>query len=185
MLIKDCMNIKFGKIVNLLSKQANVIGDSCSSLLWISRVTDIEVERGMPLSAVTAVDFEDLQKVVIHLKDAVDVMKPLEMSTSKIQLHDFTTVFVFLESARNALFRAKIPNAAKAMDRVIKNIKKACKIQSEKHQKRLISEILNSLNQVLDSIEKSISNVVEPIVTHMTYEQLLSKLTTYSSNAAF
>lgn len=179
---KERMNIKFVEIVNLLSKQVNVIGDRrsrhllvyrCSNLFWISRVADVEV------------DLEDLQKVVIHLKDAVDVMKPLETSTSKIQLHDFTSVFVFLESARNALFRTKILNAATAMDKVIKNIKKVCKIESKKHQKRLISEILNSLNQVLYSIEKSISHVVAPIVTHMTYEQLLSKLTAYSSNAAF
>ncbi|MEB3215752.1 MAG: hypothetical protein VKN72_05775 [Nostocales cyanobacterium 94392] len=170
---KDRMNIKFAEIVNLCSKQINVIGHRGSNLFWISRVADAEV------------DLEDLQKVVIDLKDAVDVMKPLEMSTSKIQLHDLTTVFVFLESARNTLFRTKIPKAAKAMDKVIKNLRKVCKIQSEKQQKKLISEILNGLNQLLCCIEKSISHVTTPIVTHMTYEQLLSKLTAYSSNAAF
>ncbi|MEA5593500.1 hypothetical protein [Rivularia sp. UHCC 0363] len=166
------MNIKFGKIVNVLA-QANIIRDRYLSLFWISEVSKAEV------------DLEDLYEAIIHLKDAVDVMKPLEMSVSKIEVRDLTTVFLFLESAKDALFRAKIPHAVKAMDKVIKNINKACKTQSERHQKRLISEILNALNKVLDSIEKAISNVVVPIITHMTYEELLCKLAAYSSNVAF
>ena len=167
------MNIKFGKIVNVLA-QANIIRDRYLSLFWISQVSKAQV------------DLEDLYKAIInYLKDAVDVMKPLEMSVSKIEVRDFTTVFLFLELAKDALFRAKIPNAAKAMDQVIKNINKACNTQSERHQKRLISEILNALNKVLDSIEKAISNVVVPIITHMTYEELLCKLAAYSSNVAF
>ncbi|MGB3653212.1 MAG: hypothetical protein WBA41_18600, partial [Rivularia sp. (in: cyanobacteria)] len=65
-------------------------------------------------------------------------------------------------------------------DKVIKNIRAACKTKSEKQQKRLIAGVLDALNQVLDSIEKSIANVVTPIVTHMSYEQLLTRLAAYS-----
>ncbi|MCJ8280497.1 MAG: hypothetical protein MJK14_11480, partial [Rivularia sp. ALOHA_DT_140] len=68
------------------------------------------------------IEIEDLQKAVIHLKDAVDVMKPLENSPLKMEVHDFTTAFLFLESARDALLRASIPKAVKAMNKVIKNI---------------------------------------------------------------
>ncbi|MEO1375567.1 MAG: hypothetical protein AAFW70_14870, partial [Cyanobacteria bacterium J06635_10] len=72
-----------------------------------------------------------------------------------------------------------IPNAVKAMEQIIKNIKAACQTKSEKHQKKLIAGVLNALNRVLDSIEKSIENIVTPIVTHMSYEELLSKIAAY------
>lgn len=161
------MNINLGKIVNYLAKQTNTIADNDSSLLLISKMSQPEI------------DLEDLQKAVIHLKDAVDVMKPLETSAARVQIHDLTTAFLFLESAKDALFRASIPNGVRAIDRIIKNIKAACQTKSEKHQKKLIAGVLDALNRFLDTIEKSIVNVVTPIVTHMSYEELLSKLATY------
>ena len=167
------MNINLEKIVNFLAKLADAIADNDSSSFCISNKPEPET------------DLEDLQKAVIHLKDAVDVMKPLEISAVRVEIQDLTTVFLFLESAKDALFRASIPNAAKAMDRIIKNIKAACQTKSEKHQKKLIAGVLDALNRVLDSIEKSIANIVTPIVTHMSYEELLSKLAAYSSSTAF
>jgi hypothetical protein len=167
------MSVNFAKIVNLLTKLANIIPDNDSRLFCISEIPEAEI------------DLENLQKAVIHLKDAVDVMKPLEKSAVRIETHDLTTVFLFLESAKNALFRASIPNAAFSMEKAIENIKAACNTKSQKYQKRLIAGVLDALNQVLDSIEKSLANVVTPIVTHMSYEDLLSKLAAYSSNPAF
>lgn len=164
------MSLKFDKTVNLLAKLVNIISDNHPSLFWFYEMPQAEI------------DLEHLQKAVIHLKDAVDVMKPLEKSALRIETQDLTTVFLFLESAKNALFRANIPNAAYSIDKVIKNIKKACKTKSKKRQESLIAGVLDALNQVLDSIEKSIANVVTPIVTHMSYEDLLSKLAAYSSN---
>ena len=161
------MKIKFEKIVNYLAKPANMIANRKLSWFWISKMSEAEIE------------LEDLQKAVIHLKDAVDVIKPLENSPLKVEIHDFTTVFWFLESAREALSRAGIPNAASSMNKVIKNIKAACKAKSVIHQKMLIAGVLDALSRVLHSVEKSIANVVTPIVTHMTYEQLLSKLAVY------
>ena len=161
------MNVNLRKIVNFLAKLGEMIADYSSSSCRISKMIQPEI------------DLEDLQQAVIHLKDAVDVMKPLEKSPVKIEIHDFTTVFWFLESAKNALSRASIPNAAKSMDRVIKNIKAACKTKSEKHQKKLITGVLDALNRVLDSVEKSITSMMTPIVTHMSYEELLSKLAMY------
>lgn len=153
------MKIKLAEIVNFLRIPANMIA-----------------QNQMPE---TEVELEDLQKAVIHLKDAVDVMKPLENSPLKVEIHDFTTAFLFLESAKEALLRASIPNAAKAMSKVIRNIKAACKAKSIIKQKMLIAGVLDALNRVLDSVEKSMVNVVNPIVTHMTYEQFLSKLAVY------
>ena len=167
MYVLSNMKIKFVKIVNYLAKPANMIADQKLSWFWISKMSEAEIE------------LEDLQKAVIHLKDAVDVMKPLENSPLKVEIHDFTTAFWFLESAREALSRASIPNAAKAMNEAIKNIKAACKAKSVIQQKMLIAGVLDALNRVLHSVEKSIANVVTPIVTHMTYEQLLSKLAVY------
>ena len=125
------------------------------------------------------IELEDLQKAVIHLKDAVDVMKPLEDSPLKVEIHHFTTAFMFLESAREALSRASIPNAATSMNKVIRNIKAACKTKSIIQQNILIAGVLDALSRVLDSVEKSMVNVVTPIVTHMNYEQFLSKLAVY------
>lgn len=167
------MSVNFAKIVNFLAKLVNIIDDNSSSLFWFYTMPEAEI------------DLEDLQKAVIHLKDAVDVMKPLEESPVRIEIQDLTTVILFLESAKNALYRASIPNAAYSMDTVIKNINKACKTKSEKQQKRLIANVLDALNQVLHSIEKSIANVVKPIITHMSYEELLSRLAAYSSNTGF
>ncbi|MEO1762303.1 MAG: hypothetical protein AAFR83_10090 [Cyanobacteria bacterium J06629_18] len=147
-----------------LTKLANIIRDNQFGF-WTSKMPETEIK------------LEDLQKAVFHLKDAVDVMKPLENYPLKVEIHHFTTAFLFLESARDALLRASIPNAAKAMNKVIKNIKAACKTNSAMYQKILISGVLHSLNRVLHSVEKSVENVVTPIVTHMTYEELLSKLT--------
>lgn len=161
------MNINLPKIVSFLAKSGNMIANNDLSWFWISQMPEAQIE------------LEDLQKAVIHLKDAVDVMKPLENSVVRVEIHDFTTVFLFLESARDALCRASIPDAAKAMERVIKNIKAACQAKSKKQQKRLISGVLDALNKVLHSVEKSIANVVTPIVTYMTYEQLLSKLAAF------
>ncbi|MEM1394385.1 MAG: hypothetical protein AAGG00_14035 [Cyanobacteria bacterium P01_H01_bin.150] len=163
------MNIKLATIVNFLAKSANIIADNELREFWTFKMPE------------TKIKLEDLQKAVIHLKDAVDVMKPLEDYPVKVEIHHFTTAFLFLESARNALLRASIPNAARAMSKVIKNIKAACKTKSAIHQKILIAEVLNSLNRVLNSVEKSMANVVTPIVTRMSYEELLSKLATYSS----
>ncbi len=161
------MNINLGKIVNSLAKQTNIIADNHSSLFWITKMPEPEI------------DLEDLQKAVIHLKDAVDVMKPLETSAVRVEIQDLTTAFLFLESAKDALFRASIPNAVIAIDRIIKNIKAACQTKSEKHQKKLIAGVLDALHRFLDSIEESIVNVVNPIVTYMSYEELLSKLEIY------
>ncbi len=161
------MNVKVAKIVSLFAKPANMIAENKLSRLWISKIPEAEIE------------LEDLQKAVIHLKDAVDVMKPLEKSPQKVEIHDFTTAFRFLESAKEALSRASIPNAASSMNKVIENIKAACKAKSVIHQKMLIAGVLDALNRVLNSVEKSMANVVTPIVTHMTYEQLLSKLAVY------
>ncbi len=159
------MNINLVKIVNFLAKLEDVIPDNYFSSFWIPKMPETEI------------NLEDLQQAIIHLKDAVDVMKPLEKSAVKVEIHDFTTVFLFLESAKDALFRANIPNAAKSMDKVIKNIKAACKTKSQKHQKKLIAEILDALDNLLDSIEKSIANLITPIVTYMSYEEISSKLT--------
>jgi len=167
------MNIKLATIVNFLAKPANIIADNELSGFWTFKMPEAEIK------------LEDLQKAVIHLKDAVDVMKPLENYPLRIEIHHFTTVFLFLESARDALLRASIPNAARAMKKVIKNIKAACKTKSEMYQKILISGVLDSLNRVLGSVEKSIANVATPIVTRMTYEELLSKLANYSSGAIY
>lgn len=161
------MKIKLVEIVNFLTKPANMVADNQLSWLWISRIPETEVE------------LEHLQKAVIHLKDAVDVMKPLEDSPVKVEIHHFTTAFLFLESAKEALLRASIPNAAKAMSKVIRNIKAACKAKSIIKQKMLIAGVLDALNRVLDSVEKSMVNTVDPIVTHMNYEQFLSKLAVY------
>lgn len=161
------MKIKLVEIVNFLTKPANMVADNQLSWLWISRIPETEVE------------LEHLQKAVIHLKDAVDVMKPLEDSPVKVEIHHFTTAFLFLESAKEALLRASIPNAAKAMSKVIRNIKAACKAKSIIKQKILIAGVLDALNRVLDSVEKSMVNTVDPIVTHMNYEQFLSKLAVY------
>ncbi|MGB3637089.1 MAG: hypothetical protein WBA39_05790 [Rivularia sp. (in: cyanobacteria)] len=161
------MKIKLAKIVNFLTKPANMIADNQLSSLWISKMPEAEIE------------LEDLQKAVIHLKDAVDVMKPLENSSLKVEIHDFTTAFRFLESAKDALSRASIPNAAKAMNKAIQNMKAACKAKSIIQQKILIAGVLDALDRVLNSVEKSMAKVVTPIVTHMTYEQLLSKLAVY------
>lgn len=161
------MKIKLVEIVNFLTKPANMVADNQLSWLWISRIPETEVE------------LEHLQKAVIHLKDAVDVMKPLEDSPVKVEIHHFTTAFLFLESAKEALSRASIPNAAKAMNKVIRNIKAACKAKSIIKQKILIAGVLDALNRVLDSVEKSMVNTVDPIVTHMNYEQFLSKLAVY------
>lgn len=162
------MNINLREMFNFFTKSTDTIAENYSSRFWISQMPEAEI------------DFEDLQKAVISLKDAVDVMKPLENSAIRLRVNDFTTAFLFLESAKDALSRASIPNAVKAMDKVIKNIKAACKTKSEKQQKKLIAAVLDALNQVLFSVEKSISNVITPIVTHMTYEELLSKLAAYS-----
>ncbi len=159
--------VKILKTVIFFAKPANMIADSKLSRFSISKMPEDEIE------------LEDLQKAVIHLKDAVDVMKPLENSALKVEIHDFSTAFLFLESARDALSRASIPNAAKAMNRVIKNIKAACKTKSVIHQKILIAGVLDALNRVLHSVEKSMANVVTPMVTHMNYEQFLSKLAVY------
>lgn len=167
------MNIKLARIVNFLAKPANIIAENELSGFWTFKISEAEVK------------LEDLQKAVIHLKDAVDVMKPLEDYPSRVEIHHFTTAFLFLESARDALLRASIPNAAKAMSKVIKNIKAACKAKSAMYQKILIAGVLDSLNKVLHSVEKSIANVVTPIVTRMTYEELLSKLATYSSETIY
>ena len=161
------MKIKVAEIVNLLAKPAKIIADSRLSWFWISKMPEAEIE------------LEDLQKAVIHLKDAVDVMKPLEDSPLKVEIHHFTTAFMFLESAREALSRASIPNAATSMNQVIRNIKAACKANSIIQQKMLIAVVLDALSRVLDSVEKSMVNVVTPIVTHMNYEQFLSKLAVY------
>ena len=161
------MKIKLAKIVNFLTKPANMIADNQLSSLWISKMPEAEIE------------LEDLQKAVIHLKDAVDVMKPLENSPLKVEIHDFTTAFRFLESAKDALSRASIPNAAKAMNKAIENMKAACKAKCVIQQKMLIAAVLDALDRVLNLVEKSMANVVTPIVTHMTYEQLLSKLAVY------
>ena len=161
------MKIKLAKIVIFLATPANMIADNQLSSFWISKMPEAEIE------------LEDLQKAVIHLKDAVDVMKPLENSPLKVEIHDFTTAFRFLESAKDALSRASIPNAAKAMNKVIKNMKAACKAKSVIQQKMLIAGVLDALDRVLNSVEKSMAKVVTPIVTHMTYEQLLSKLAVY------
>ncbi|MEO1429317.1 MAG: hypothetical protein AAFV71_09685 [Cyanobacteria bacterium J06633_8] len=167
------MNIKLLRIVNFLAKSANTIANNELSWFEVSEVTEAEIE------------LEDLQQAVIHLKDAVDVMKPLEKSARGVEIHDLTTAFLFLESARDALFRASIPNAAKAMNKVIRNIKLACKTKSRMHQKILIARVLDGLNRVLHSVEKSIDNVITPVVTHMTYEELLSKLAAYSSGTVY
>ncbi|MBV6621987.1 MAG: hypothetical protein KI793_03370 [Rivularia sp. (in: Bacteria)] len=167
------MNTKLAKIISFLAKSANTIANNELDLSGTFEMTEAEIE------------LEDLQQAVIHLKDAVDVMKPLENSPLGVEIHDLTTAFLFLESARDALFRASIPNAAKAMNKVIKNIKLACKTKSIMYQKILIARVLDSLNRVLHSIEKSIDNVVTPIVTHMTYEELLSKLAAYSSGTVY
>lgn len=167
------MKIKFAEIVNLLVKPVNIIANN--ELAWFSTSKMPETDIGI----------EDLEKAVIHLKDAVDVMKPLENFSLRIEVHHLTTAFLFLESARDALFRASIPNAAKAMDKAIKNIKTACKTKSIIHQKILISNVLNALNQVLYSVEKSIASTINPIVTHMTYDQLLSKLAAYPSETIY
>ncbi|AFY55042.1 hypothetical protein Riv7116_2534 [Rivularia sp. PCC 7116] len=167
------MNLKLARIVNLLAKSANTIVNNQLSWFGVSEVGEAKIE------------LEDLQQAVIHLKDAVDVMKPLENSARGVEVHDLTTAFLFLESARDALFRASIPNAAKAMNKVIRNIKLACKTKSRMYQKILIARVLDGLNQVLYSVEKSINNVVTPIVTHMTYEELLSKLAAYSSGTVY
>ena len=161
------MKRKVAKIVNLLAKPAKIITDSRLSWFWISKMPEPEIE------------LEHLQKAVIHLKDAVDVMKPLEDFPLKIEIHHFTTVFMFLESAKEALSRASIPNAAASMNKVIRNIKAACKTKSIIQQNILIAGVLDALSRVLDSVEKSMVNVVTPIVTHMNYEQLLSKLAVY------
>ncbi len=161
------MNLNLVKIGNFLATSSNIIANRHLSEFWFCNMPEVEIE------------LEDLQKAVIHLQDAVDVMKPLE-NADKVEIHDFTTVFLFLESAKDALFRASIPNAAFSMDKVIKNIRAACKTKSEKQQKRLIAGVLDALNRVLDSIEKSIANVVTPIITHMSYEQLLTRLAAYS-----
>lgn len=161
------MNRKIAEIVNLLAKSANIIANNRLSWFWISQMPEDDIE------------LEELQKAVIHLKDAVDVMKPLEDSPLKVEIHHFATAFMFLESAKEALFRASIPNAAKSMNKVIRNIKAACKAKSIIQQKILIAGILNALDQVLDSVEKSMVKVVTPIVTHMNYEQFLSKLAIY------
>ena len=167
------MNIKLAAIVNFLAKTVRMIGDNELSGFWIYKMSESEIK------------LEDLQKAAIHLKDAVDVMKPLESYPLRVEIHHFTTAFLFLESARDALLRASIPNAAKAMNKVIKNIKAACKTKSAMHQKILIAGVLDSLNRVLHSVEKSIANVVTPIVTRMTYEELLAKLATYSSGTIY
>ena len=161
------MNTKLTKIVNFLTKPVNIIRDNQFGF-WTYKKPETEIK------------LEDLQKAVIHLKDAVDVMKPLENYPSRVEIHHFTTAFLFLESARDALLRASIPNAAKAMNKVIKNIRIACKTNSAIYQKILIAGVLHSLNKVLYSVEKSVNNVVNPIVTHMTYEELLSKIAAYS-----
>jgi hypothetical protein len=161
------MNTIVTEIINLLTKPANIIAENKLSWFWISKMPEAEIE------------LEDLQKAVIHLKDAVDVMKPLENCQMKVEIHDLTTAFLFLESAKEALFRASIPNAAYYMNKVIRNIKAVCKAKSVIQQKILIAKILDALNRVLNSIEKSLDNVAAPIVTHMTYEQLLSKLAVY------
>ncbi|MEO0684964.1 MAG: hypothetical protein AAFY76_07940, partial [Cyanobacteria bacterium J06649_11] len=144
------MNIKLVKIVNFLAKPVYMIVDNKLNGFCVSEMSEAEIE------------IEDLQKAVIHLKDAVDVMKPLENSPLKMEVHDFTTAFLFLESARDALLRASIPKAVKAMNKVIKNIKAACRAKSVIHQKILISGVVDSLNRVLDSVEKSIAKVVTP-----------------------
>ncbi|MDY6898711.1 MAG: hypothetical protein SWZ49_11620 [Cyanobacteriota bacterium] len=167
------MNIKLATIVNFLAKPVNMIGDNELKGFWVCKMPEGEIK------------LEDLQKAVIHLKDAVDVMKPLENYPLRLEIHHFTTAFLFLESARDALLRASIPNAARAMNKVIKNIKTACKTKSAMYQKILIAGVLDSLNRVLRSVEKSVSDVVTPIVTHMTYEELLSKLTAYSSGTIY
>lgn len=167
------MNIKLAAIVNFLAKTVRMIGDNELSGFWIYKMSESEIK------------LEDLQKAAIHLKDAVDVMKPLESYPLRVEIHHFTTAFLFLESARDALLRASIPNAAKAMNKVIKNIKAACKTKSAMHQKILIAGVLDSLNRVLHSVEKSVADVITPIVTHMTYEELLSKLATYSSGTIY
>lgn len=160
------MNREVTKIINFLAKPANMIADN--KLSWFqSKMPEAEIE------------LEELQKAVIHLKDAVDVMKPLENSRLKIETHHFTTAFLFLESAREALLRASIPNAAEAMNKVIKNINAACKAKSVIQQKILIAGVLDALNRVLNSVEQSMNKVLTPIVTHITYEQLLSKLAVY------
>lgn len=161
------MNRKVAEIVNLLAKPANIIAENKLSWFWNSKMPEAETE------------LEDLQKAVIHLKDAVDVMKPLENFPLKVEIDDFTTAFLFLESAREALSRARIPNAAYSMNKVIKNIKAACKVKSVIQQKILIAGVLDALNMVLNSVEKSMDKVTTPIVTHMTYEQLLSKFAVY------
>lgn len=162
------MNINLAKILDFLAIPVNMIADNDSSLCWFSNIPEGEIV------------FEDLQEAVIYLKDAVDVMKPLEKSVIRVEIHDFTAVFRFLESAKDALFRASIPNAASYMDKVIKNIKAACKTKSKKHQEKLIAKVLDALNRILDTVEESIANVVTPIVTYMSYEELLSRLTAYS-----
>lgn len=166
-LIFKPMNRKVAEIVNLLAKPANIIADNRISWFWISKMPEADIE------------LEELQKAVIHLKDAVDVMKPLEDSPLKVEIHDFATAFMFLESAREALSLARIPNAASSMNKVIRNIKAACKANSVIQQKILIAGVLNALNQVLDSVEKSMANIVNPIVTNLNYEQFLSKLAVY------
>ena len=167
------MNIKLAKIVNFLAKSANITADNKLSGFSTFKMPEADIK------------IEDLQKAVIHLKDAVDVMKPLEDYPLRVETHHFTTAFLFLELARDALLRASIPSAAKAMNKVIKNINAACKTKSAMHQKILIAGVLDSLNRVLHSVEKSIANVVTPIVTRMTYEELLAKLATYSSGTIY
>ncbi len=161
------IRFKLRTIARFLVKPANMNFENKLGLSPIPEIHETEIR------------LEDIQKVIIYLKDAVDVMKTLEKSTFRLEINDFTTVFLFLESARDVLVQVNLPDAAQAMDKVIKNIKATCTTTSEIKQKVLIAAIIKALNQVLYSIERSTDFVAKPMVTHMTYEEFLSKLAAY------
>ncbi|MGB3649812.1 MAG: hypothetical protein WBA41_01185, partial [Rivularia sp. (in: cyanobacteria)] len=71
------MNLNLVKIGNFLTTSSNIIADRHLSGFWFCDMPEVEIE------------LEDLQKAVIHLQDAYDVMKPLE-NADKVEIHDFT-----------------------------------------------------------------------------------------------
>ncbi|MEM7557003.1 MAG: hypothetical protein AAF378_23515 [Cyanobacteria bacterium P01_A01_bin.84] len=148
-----------------------------SSNIFFSKAFEI----GTDAENLENIKIDVLQETILTLKNAALSIKTLESSvTSSEKEESFAQATFYLHKAKNDLLDMGIYSAQNSIKQIIEGINTVDIIYEQQHVNSY-SNYLEEINQILFNIDSSIANFHQAIVTNISYDEFLSKLSNFSA----